>query len=640
MRYERQADSTRNIKSKGKDGGRQTWTKFILVFVVIAVCFIFLLQTSYKKEFSTNSLIYGSVLQTEETIQTMQQSVSQSVVNHVKKLLPPQNNISLETADFIVSDNRGDTQFLGYQSAEVFLEDFGFSKNKPFYQYFDEESGALQLVLYYNEYNGMGGGIRYYPNKINGQQEKIAPEGFLFQGTDKMRIESSFLSELQARASADPYAFSDPCGYDSAQDTEIEQYQEKRQYTLYGKPQHYLAQGRISYLDKEGSISDIVKIDWIYREDQSLKQRSYVRNYGVYDTCNSAVQGYYDLQGRIVFENGYITHGSLDYYYIYKEASKMPDYYLYIDHNLDRLYVEFLSSHDIAPNADGKQYGYVGPSWADNPFAQAAKAAGNYGSSEDITHTYQADYDGDGAEEAFVIVGKWSDPYGAPSLDMIMGELYFVDSNYTVKRLSGLGGVYKAQQQYIKQDEKIYLFLSHDIGMPWITDVMTVKDDQPVDLSYLPASMRIDSEGQIMITEDTYDSTLELGWELGAGKVLFTGHTWKPYPFEFNHEQWRELSARELTKEEVEAIAPIPQFLDLEQYESVQYILRENDELNINMAKMNAEWNCINLHYSTFRLGEAQEWEYVESEELGYYNIQLTGESHWDYLDNIIANEK
>ena len=55
---------------------------------------------------------------------------------------------------------------------------------------------------------------------------------------------------------------------------------------------------------------------------------------------------------------------------------------------------------------------------------------------------------------------------------------------------------------------------------------------------------------------------------------------------------------------------------------------------------MNAEWNCINLHYSTFRLGEAQEWEYVESEELGYYNIQLTGESHWDYLDNIIANEK
>ena len=223
MRYERQADSTRNIKSKGKDGGRQTWTKFILVFVVIAVCFIFLLQTSYKKEFSTNSLIYGSVLQTEETIQTMQQSVSQSVVNHVKKLLPPQNNISLETADFIVSDNRGDTQLLGYQSAEVFLEDFGFSKNKPFYQYFDEESGALQLVLYYNEYNGMGGGIRYYPNKINGQQEKIAPEGFLFQGTDKMRIESSFLSELQARASADPYAFSDPCGYDSAQDTEIEQ---------------------------------------------------------------------------------------------------------------------------------------------------------------------------------------------------------------------------------------------------------------------------------------------------------------------------------------------------------------------------------------------------------------------------------
>ena len=73
-------------------------------------------------------------------------------------------------------------------------------------------------------------------------------------------------------------------------------------------------------------------------------------------------------------------------------------------------------------------------------------------------------------------------------------------------------------------------------------------------------------------------------------------------------------ASKEVTKEEVEALAKIPEEhkIDESKYESIQYILRENGELNINTAEFNAEYNNIYFMYQTFRLGETQEWEYVE----------------------------
>ncbi|MDE6982941.1 MAG: hypothetical protein K2O99_00145, partial [Lachnospiraceae bacterium] len=103
-----------------------------------------------------------------------------------------------------------------------------------------------------------------------------------------------------------------------------------------GRPLHYLARGNVCYAD----VECIVKIDWEYRGDGSLKQRSYYHNNFMYDT----LEGNYDAQGRVVYEQGYITHGSLDYYYIYSKDRVTPDYCLYIDHNLDLLCVEFLPS--------------------------------------------------------------------------------------------------------------------------------------------------------------------------------------------------------------------------------------------------------------------------------------------------------
>lgn len=95
-------------------------------------------------------------------------------------------NVDLEDAELIVTDCRYSAMQWGYTDIESFLKDFGFDNAKPFYQYYEEDSGELQLELYYDEKTGRGCGIRYYPG--DGRN----PEGFAFNGSDKHTYESSY----------------------------------------------------------------------------------------------------------------------------------------------------------------------------------------------------------------------------------------------------------------------------------------------------------------------------------------------------------------------------------------------------------------------------------------------------------------
>lgn len=444
---------------------------------------------------------------------------------------------------FFIPDEGYGVELTGYESVEAFLEDAGFACKTPFYQYYDEDSGELQLELYYDEYSGMGGGVRYYPS----QESEMIPKFFLFNGADKLLLSDGFLAELAERASADSYATASP--------------------------------------DRDDSVQ------------------------------------------------GYITQGSLDYYYIYVGDNTMPDYYLIIETNCSQLYVDFLSCHDVIPDAEGRQYGNIGPSLSENQFVQAVKETEEYDQSENVTHTYIADYDGDGEMEAYVITGEYLDAWGRPDSDMITGTLWLVDSSYRV--IGVMYRTFSAHSQYIRQDGRVYLFLDHDIGLPWTTEVLSVQDNECVNYSNADCVKRINEEGQVVITQDTYDASL-LSED---GERLLFGHTWKPYVFAFDHGQWEEVPAREVTREEVEEIAAVPASFDPTAYDAIQYILRDNGELNINMAEVDLEFQMVDFHYDTYRLGETKEWEFVESDR-GFYRIQLSGESHWDYLDYLMSQDE
>jgi len=500
----------------------------VIMFVLITILLVLYLQSGYG---------------TEQNDHDDQNTATLSVTSNDTETETVPTDIELSDSNFIVTDNRGSAELIRYENCQAFLEDFSFHDAQPFYQYFDEENGALQLTLYYDEQTGIGGGIRYYYTK----QTKREAEGFVFNSADKCQHSDTFLASLQ-----------------------------------------------------------------------NSKQEN------------------------------------IDCYDIYKKDFQTPDYYLYIDHNDDCMRVDFLSRHDVFADTQGRQYGIVGPSLSRSRFTETVLTQVDDTNTQLITHTYAADYDGDGKEEAFVIAGEWGNSFGDTTLQYILGELWFVDSNYTATRLDGTR-TFRAWQQYMKQDGKIYLFLDHETSFSsWGTLVFSVEeyqpvifwdynetsvylpeDDQPIFFPYTPCTKHINDEGQIIMILSTYDNTLDIG--LGEGHYLWLGHTWKPYTFEFNHGQWKEIPAREVTREEVESIAALPETFDESAYDSVQYILRENGELNINMAQVNQEYQFIDFSNITFLLGKTQKWIVEDRDNNGIYSIQLSGESHWDYLDNLLA---
>lgn len=420
-------------------------------------------------------------------------------------------NVNLEEAELIVTDCRYSAIALwGYTDKGSFLKDFGFDGREAFFQYYEEDSGELQLELYYDTQTGRGCGIRYYPGTDS------RPEGFAFNGSEKYEYDCEVIRER---------------------------------------------------------IND-----------------------GLYET-----------------------------YYINDDEEQIPTYCLVLDHNLNLLCSELLSIHDITEDECGKRYGVAGPDLSDNFYVDLVRKTGGY-EADKISHTYEGDYDGDGYKEAFVIIGNYMDFWGEATEDQISGDLWFVDHNKNATRLDIAS--FRAWQEYISQDGKTYLFLHHDIGLSWRTDIYTVQENEPVICQEYPGSKFLNETGQIIQIQDAYDGSYDTLDEFG-----WSGHTWKPYTFEFDHGELKEIPAKEVTKEEVKKIASLPNNFDEKECESVQYILRENGELNINTAKRSQKFEeYVDFEYFTYYVNGNGEWELTD-EGWGIYLVQLYGKRSWDYLD-------
>ena len=560
----------------------------------------------------------------EEYVETLLTNVEEPVTEPVAS---PKLNIDLEEADFFVTSSRGGESPLGYPDKETFLRDFGFEGKEPFYQYVEETSGELQMELYYDERTAKGCGIRYYP------EEGRQAQGFVFNGSmiPSYREDEHLLRDRSKEAIYSKLTYD---GYDPSQDEYIEEFEEKTEYTADGKMKHYIATGWITYMSDEPDISTIVEMDFVYREDGSLQSKDSHHDQVYGGTWYSSVHSFYDSRERLVFEDCYITHGSMDYYYIYDGEEEDPSYYLVIDHNPSP-YAEMISYHDTIEDADGKCYGKVGPDLSDNSYVRAVREANmdkKY-SSDSVSHTYAMDYDGDGRREAFVIIGEYRDGLsGEPTEDLIDGSAWFVDSENNVMYLDT--ATFRVYQEYLWQDGKVYLFLQHSVGLPWETDIFTVEENGACKI-FEGRSAFLSDNGQVIQVQDAYDATCDVYDE---PKRSWSGHTWKRYTFMFEHGEWKEIPAREISRKQVDEIAQLPSEFDESQYDGVQYILRENGELDINVAKENEKFDIIDFSYFIYQLNDYMEWELMD-EDSGIYLIQLDGESHWDYLSKIENGE-
>ncbi|MCM1186304.1 MAG: hypothetical protein NC251_06570 [Lachnoclostridium sp.] len=214
----------------------------------------------------------------------------------------------------------GDDNLGEYPDRQTLLEDFGVWGTKAFYEYYDA-FGNLQLELYFDPATEKGCGIRHTYYYTDASEKLETLYGFAFNSTYPVKWEEEDAFSTKSYEGTD--------GADSVKD-----YEEQMEYRQDGKPDSFYSQGVVGWLSEEEEPMMVISIDWVYREDGSLYYRDYNHNSYIFGTSCLYIRGYYDKAGRTLFERSYITHGSIEDYYIYTGDGKKPAYRLNLDDNL------------------------------------------------------------------------------------------------------------------------------------------------------------------------------------------------------------------------------------------------------------------------------------------------------------------
>ena len=238
----------------------------------------------------------------------------------------PSIDDKIATAKYVIDEDGGwDLENLEYESKEALLEDCGFQDAEPFYQYYDD-FGNIVLELYYDESAGKGCGFRN-SHAFNYESGKVFwCDGFIFEGTSAHKWED------------DTYSLLIWGEQDAREEEDVTQVLYK--YTDDGKIVSYEVRGLTEdtelRFDEGMEVSDdfLVSIDWIYRSDGTLYRKYYYHNPRVYGTSGQSQETRYDELGRAIYSYEYITHGFIEYYYIYDGDNMQPKYCLSLDQNM------------------------------------------------------------------------------------------------------------------------------------------------------------------------------------------------------------------------------------------------------------------------------------------------------------------
>ena len=82
-------------------------------------------------------------------------------------------------------------------------------------------------------------------------------------------------------------------------------------------------------------------MDYEYGENGNLKYRFYFHNARIFGTWYTTWKSYFDNQGRIAYECIYITHGSMEKFYIYSDDDEKPEYLLMLDRGWGLEFIEY-----------------------------------------------------------------------------------------------------------------------------------------------------------------------------------------------------------------------------------------------------------------------------------------------------------
>lgn len=207
-----------------------------------------------------------------------------------------------------------------YPGIEEFLRDQGFDGAEPFYSYQDQE-GVLQLELYYSERTGAGCGVRYIPSDGG----DVKPEGFAFKKTAAAAAGESVFSAARWDRWETEYP-----ALPVWEGGEVEDYQETCTEDENGRVTAFESTGIFEGYGTEDRLW-VYSAQYGYDENGVLRQRHLGQNPRLFAASDSSWDSYFDAQGRVCYERGYLTHGSQEYYYIYEGDEAAPAWCLYLD---------------------------------------------------------------------------------------------------------------------------------------------------------------------------------------------------------------------------------------------------------------------------------------------------------------------
>lgn len=105
----------------------------------------------------------------------------------------------------------------------------------------------------------------------------------------------------------------------------------------------YTDDGWLSSFESRGTIVDygeggpwedtLLSMDYYYRDNGTLYYKEYGHHHILFGSTYQWQCSDYDEQERLVYRSAYITHGTLEYFYIYKGDSPNPSYCMEFDYN-------------------------------------------------------------------------------------------------------------------------------------------------------------------------------------------------------------------------------------------------------------------------------------------------------------------
>ena len=217
-----------------------------------------------------------------------------------------------------------------------FLEMFGFGDSEPFYVHTEEDGYAL-VELYYDEERDLGCVI------CDGENTGNYSYGFAFNSCKEVSWHY-------------PDPFSVLSIYNTTGEEAVTDYRENYEYDDEGRLIHFQSTGTplesplVETDDNEDWYNQyIIDVAFTYDAQGKLTKKVYNHSpvwYMPFGTWFSWQVSHYDERERLAHTAAYVTHGSVEGYYIYQGDSDEPAYFLELDHGWDVNFYKFTQKND------------------------------------------------------------------------------------------------------------------------------------------------------------------------------------------------------------------------------------------------------------------------------------------------------